>query len=314
MSYEHFGILLRELRESRNLTREQLANNICTPKQIYRIEKGECDPSLYVLNQLSVKFNMDLNEYFKMHFNNQSIIGFEGIKQINTAVEHNNFKILKNLVQKYEVLEEFKQGENFEYILYGKALCATLLEKDYISSLNYCILGVQIENPEFSIETIKKSIYSNVGLSLINCIGLNYLSMNQQKIGLKILYDLLYVIENFILKSPYSVYQINHFSNKIYENTLYNISLYLLNDGDVKKALHYVNRGITFSMKEYSLRFLPEFLYIKFKLLYHSKQYSEAQEYYHRVICLYQITSQNDKLKELEALVTTEYPEILIFF
>jgi transcriptional regulator with XRE-family HTH domain len=43
MEYEHFGILLQELRLKYNLSREKLAQGICTPKQIYRIEKGYSD-------------------------------------------------------------------------------------------------------------------------------------------------------------------------------------------------------------------------------------------------------------------------------
>ncbi len=40
MNYEHFGVLLQELRMKYNMSREKLAENICTLKQLYRIEKG----------------------------------------------------------------------------------------------------------------------------------------------------------------------------------------------------------------------------------------------------------------------------------
>lgn len=311
MSYEYFGILLRELRESRNLTREQLSDNICSPKQIYRIEKGEYEPSLYLLNQLSIKLNMDLNEYFKMYFSNQSISGFEGIKQLNNAVEQGNLNLIQSLVQKYEKLDEFKRGENLEHVLYGKALCSALIDKDYTSSLMYCMKGIHVENPKFTIDCISKSIYSNVGLSIINCIGLNYLAMNERLTGLKVFFDLLYVIENYILDSPFPMYQGTQFSKKIYENTLYNLSLHLLKSGDDKQALHYVDKGIDFAVKEYNLRFLPELQYMKFKLLYNAQKYEEAKEYHQRIISLYKITNQKAKLKEYEDLVITEYPMIM---
>ena len=86
MNYEHFGAFLQDLRTQHNLSREKLAENICTSKQIYRIEKGLSEPSLFLLIQLSIKFNMDLNEYFKMDFTSNSIIGLEGINAINTAI------------------------------------------------------------------------------------------------------------------------------------------------------------------------------------------------------------------------------------
>lgn len=54
MEYAHFGVLLKELRTKYNMSRESLAEGICTPKQIYRIEKGFSQPSIYMLNQLSM--------------------------------------------------------------------------------------------------------------------------------------------------------------------------------------------------------------------------------------------------------------------
>jgi transcriptional regulator with XRE-family HTH domain len=312
MNYEHFGNLLRELRESRNLTREQLAQNICTPKQIYRIEKGYSEPSICLLNQLSIKLNIDLNEYFKMHFSNHSIIGFEGIKNINNAIEQNDIQKIKELVVKYESLEEFKHGENLQHILYGKSLCSALLDNNYNLSLKYCIEGLRIENPSFTIDTISQSTYSNVGLALINCISKNYLALHQTEIGIKVLHSLLYVLEQYIIYSPYPIYQATQFSKKIYQNTLYNLSFYFMNNGDIYRSLEYVNKGIEFSLKEYNLRFLPDLQLMKFKLLYRLENYEEAKDYYIRVIYLYKITNQEDKLKKLEDEVKIEYPVILL--
>lgn len=311
MNYEHFGMLLRELRESRNITREQLAQNICTPKQIYRIEKGEYEPSLYLLNQLSIKFNMDLNEYFKMYFSSKSIVAFDGIKNLNKAVENNDVKALKKIVEKYENVKDFKQGENLQHILYGKALCTALIDGNYTKSLEYCYNGLLVENPNFTIDTIAEHTYSNVGLSLLNCMSRNYMALNKLNIGIKILTDLLSVVEYYIFESPYPMYQTSEFSKKFYQNTLYNLSVHLLKSHDTKNALNYVNKGIEFSLKEYNLRFLPELLFIKFRLLYHMENYTESKEYYIQVKNLLTITRQENKLKELEETVTNEYPLLL---
>ncbi|WP_033164668.1 helix-turn-helix transcriptional regulator [Clostridium sp. KNHs205] len=225
MSYEHFGIFLRELRESRSLTREQLAKGICTPKQIYRIEKGEFEPSLYLLNQLSIKFNMDLNEYFKMYFSVNTVIGYEGIQAINNAISLGDRELLKNLVEKYEKHKDFTKGENLQHILYGKAICAAY-EKNYMNSLNYCLKGIMIEEPSFTLDSITKSTYSNVGLSIINFMSTNYMSLKREDIANKILLDLLYVLETNILPSPYPMYQASQFAKKFYQSILANLSYF----------------------------------------------------------------------------------------
>lgn len=308
MSYQYFGELLKELRLSRSLTREQLAKSICTSKQIYRIEKGECEPSLHLLNQLSTKFNIDLNEYFKMHFTDYSKISHEGFQQLNGAIENNNIKLLRQLVEEYKVYKEFSEGENLQLIYYSQALCLALLDRDYNNSLACCLQGLLVENPNFSILTIRKSIYSNAGLSLLNCMSKNYFALGDSKTGLSILQDILYVVEHYGLESPHPKYRGSDFFKKIYQLTLYNLGRHLLDLDDVDTALDYVEKGIQFSLKEYSLRFLPELLVMKAQLLYKVEDYEGAKEYYQQAKHLMVISKQDKKLEQLEYTVFSDYP------
>lgn len=309
MSYKHFGEFLQELRLSRNMTREQLAQDICTPKQIYRIEKGVYEPSLYLINLLSIKFNMDLNEYYKMYFTSITVTGLEGIRSINTAIENGDIPLLKSLISTYEKLEDFKKGENLEHIYYGKALCAALLDNNYSDSLNFCMKGLRVEYPAFNIDNITKNMYSNVGIALLNCMAKNYFAMNDYNTGMKILTDLLTVLETYVINSPYPLFKASQFSEKTYQLVLYNLGLHLFNHGDYKKALIYIDKGIDFSLKKYNLRRLPELIFMKFKILYYEKKFDEAKEYYNRTIYLYKIT-EDPILSEIEETAKTEYPEI----
>lgn len=309
MSYEHFGTFLRELRESRGFTREQLAKDICTPKQIYRIEKGEYEPSIYLLHKLSIKFNLDLNEYYKMYFSVYTITGLEGIQEINRAIGTKDVRLLKKVIDKYEKHEDFNKGENFQHICYGKAICAAC-EQDFNASLAHCMAGIRAENPAFSLDTITKTIYSNVGLSIISCMGLNYISLGREAIGLKLLNDLLYILEKYVLASPYPMYQTSQFSKKVYQSTLYNLSCQFLNQEKYDQAELLIKKGIDFSIQENSLRFLPDLYFIKFKLLYKQKKYKTAKEVYTQMRCLYLITKQAKVVEEMDKAVVLDYPKL----
>lgn len=310
MNYEHFGKFLQELRLSRNMTREHLAHGICTPKQIYRIEKGVYEPSLYLINLLSIKFNVDLNEYFKMYFTCNNIDGLEGINAINSTLESGDLQTLKLLISKYENHDTFKKGENLQHIYYGKALCSALIDNDYNSSLNFCFKGIQVEYPEFHIDHISKNLYSNVGITLLNCVSQNYFALNQYDKGMHILRELITVFETFLINSPYPFLQASQFSKKMYQLVLNNIGFQLFSNGEIKEALIYVEKGIAFSLKEYNLRHLSNLIFMKFKILYHEQNYVEAKEYYNRTIYLYKITNKDENLKELENSSKTDYPEI----
>ena len=310
MNYEHFGNLLQELRIKYHMSREKLAQNICTPKQIYRIEKGDSEPSIYLLHQLSIKFNLDLNEYYKMHFTCNTLVGLEGIKSINSAIESKDMPLLNSLIKKYEKLDDFKKGENLQHIYYGKALCFALLDNDYKTSLTYCYKGIQIECPEFNIDKVSETMYSNVGISLLNCMSLNYFAMNEYDNGMKVLTGLLVVLETFVIDSPYPLFKTSLFSKKAYQLVLYNIGVNLFDHGEIKQAQIYINKGIAYSLKEYNLRHLPNLIFMKFKILYYEQKYEEASEYYNHSLALYKITNNKTALAELESSAKTDYPEI----
>ncbi|MGB8455788.1 MAG: helix-turn-helix transcriptional regulator [Anaerocolumna sp.] len=312
MKYEHFGILLQELRMKYNISREMLAQNICTPKQIYRIEKGQSEPSIYLLHQLSIKFNLDLNDYYKMYFTSSTIVGLEGVKSINAAIDSGDVIKLKSLIDIYEQLDDFKKGRNLQHIYYGKALCYALLDKDYKTSLDYCFKGIQIEYPGFSLNKISKNTYSNIGIALLNCVSQNYFAMDQYTNGMKVLFELLHIVETYVLTSPYPMFQTSQFSKKIYQVVLCNISNHLFDNGNIKNALFYVEKGIQFSINENNIRFLTDLMLMKFKILYQEQNYEEAREYYNRTIYLYKITNKDNKISELEDLSKLDYPELFM--
>jgi transcriptional regulator with XRE-family HTH domain len=310
MKYEHFGNLLQELRMNYNMSRDKLAENICTPKQIYRIEKGESEPSINLLHQLSYKFNLDLNEYYKMYFTTNTLVGLEGVNAINAAIESGDKTLLKSIIDNYENIEDFKNGENLQHIYYGKALCAALLDHDYNASINYCYKGILIECPKFSIDNISQNMYSNIAISILNCIAQNFFSMDQYDNGMKVLTELLKILETFVIDSPYPLFQASQFSQKIYQLILYNVGFHLFNHGEIRKALIYVDKGIAFSLKVNNLRHLPYLLFMKFKLLYHDEKYDEALEYYKQALSLYKIANNITVLNELDSTAKNDFPEI----
>lgn len=310
MNYEHFGTFLKELREARNLTKEQLASGVCTRKEIYRIEKGEYQPSLYLLNKLSIKLNVDLNEYFKMYYTTKTAVGLIGIQEINDAIRLADITCLNEVIKKYENNDDFRQGENLQHIYYAKAICETHIG-NYTESLEYCMKGIFIENALFTINTIIEFMYSNVGLAIINCISINYLNMKKSEVAYKILSDLLSLIENYYINSPYTMYQAGQFSKKMYINLQYNLSCIFLSNDELDKAEEILEKGIEYSIKENNLKCLPNLIYNKFKFLYKKGNFEEAAEYFVQAKGLYKLVKQMNTCIEIDEYARVEYPEIL---
>lgn len=61
-----FGKRLKEIRKSKNITQEQLAEIIgIEPKQICRIENGVCFTTFEKLQKIAQTLNVEIQEFFK---------------------------------------------------------------------------------------------------------------------------------------------------------------------------------------------------------------------------------------------------------
>lgn len=66
LDYRWIGQRIREIRQQRGLTQQQLALGICNQSQISRIEKGVESVSAEILFQIAHKFSLDIRIFFDM--------------------------------------------------------------------------------------------------------------------------------------------------------------------------------------------------------------------------------------------------------
>lgn len=310
MQYEYFGLYLRELRESRNMTRDQLANNICSPKQIYRIEKGDYEPSLYLLNQLSIKFNLDLNTYYKMHYCNRSITAYEVIKTFEAAVNNRNIDEIIQFVNTYKSHKDFKDGINSQYIYHGQALITLFVDRNLNECIQYCIKGILVDIPNFTIDTVSKFFYSNASINMISLISMCYYRSKEYNCCIQILKDLLYSLEYFVFNSPLQFDQITDFIKSFYQKILFNLSMYLFDCEQLEDSLYYVEKGIRFANQMNNIRCLPELFTVKLHILLRHNDLTNALITYNKTVTLLDITEQPQKIIELNEYIKEHYPKL----
>lgn len=300
MYYKHFGELLKEIRTSNNITLEQLAEGICSVRQLSRIERGENNPSLYILHHISIKLNIDLQEYYRIHFSSGSFEAYDYKSKLEQLLINLDLYSVRELIEKIENQEHFKRGENRQYIIYGKALCSANLDKDYELSNKFCIEGLQIEDPAFNINKFEDKIYSNIGLTMINLIAVNYNRMGRYDESFEIFKSLFSVLENHIFNAPFSMYNSLAFEKKLYQSTSCNLSIIYSDKGQYDIAMKYVNKGIDFSIKENYMRFLPELLSQKSRVLYKIGYSEESYMAYQDCLSLNRLCRGTEQVKKIE--------------
>ncbi len=93
MNQQDFGLRLKELRLTHELTQSQLANQIGITRQAYiTYETGRCMPSAEIITRLSMFFDTDL---MKILYDPQSSSFQDGIKLVENANRDDLFSVLK---------------------------------------------------------------------------------------------------------------------------------------------------------------------------------------------------------------------------
>lgn len=310
MNYNHFGVLLKEVREMNNMTLEQLSEDICSIRQLSRIESGESNPSLYIIHNISKKLNIDLQQYYRIYFCSGSFIAYNFKSKFDQLLINFDFTGLKKLIEKMEFIDEFQEDENRQYILYGKALCSAYLDNNYSMSNNYCMEGLQIEDSAFNLDMIKNKLYSNVGLTMINLLASNYNKVGEADISFSIFENLFLLLENHIFDTPFAMYRSLDFEKKIYQTVSCNLSILNMNKTKYDKSLEYINKGISLSKKENYMRFLPELLAQKSRLLYKMGNHNESYQLFKDCLSFYRICRSDSETKKIKDEIESIFADI----
>ena len=88
--------------------------------------------------------------------------------------------------------------------------------------IKLCLEGLYEENSDYNIDKGTSKIYSNVGLSLLNCLACNNNKIGKSNIANAIFKELINRIDNKII-SELSYYQSIDFEKKLYITAIYNL-------------------------------------------------------------------------------------------
>ena len=275
---KNFGDLLVSLRANNKLTKKDLAAFIgYTAKQLYRIEKSECIPSLDLIMQLSEFYKINLLKYYDIFIKHNSLDSFIQFSTLINAIENANYSLVEILYGEYEKLSSFSTGENLRLIYYAKAFCC-LINKEYNQSLDYCIKGLQYNNAEeFYVNLSSEKIYSNITYNLISCAGSNFYFMEETEKYTTTMLTLYENITKHFFSNKYVEYLNSKFIIRFYSTILNNLSNLNIEKQQYSIALTFIEKAIKYSTEtETGFAILDSFYFTKFKCQYYLKQFKDA--------------------------------------
>ena len=168
---------------------------------------------------------------------------------------------LINLINQYKDLPEFQYGEPFLQLEYAKATYASWPLGNYKQAIEIAQKALSHEK-SFCIDSAPSSQqYSNVELSLINVIALNYCRSGDFENGQKCFDFLYHYIEQLFEQSHYATNRNNHFEVRFLSTLVYN--LFVFSKGKTEGLESRVDYALSLLKSLHSHNDLPELLLCK---------------------------------------------------
>ena len=311
MQSNDFGSLLRALRKMLNMTQSDACQDICSLRQYVRLEKNISEPSMYLVQLLSHRFNYDLITHYKLIYCDLTLQANALKSEADEIIKQGKFSELHSLIIKAEKLSEFQRGENLQCLYYYKSLFYYHIKNDFNQCANCAISGLRVEDPLITHNNFKGKISSNVGLSMLNILACSFHQSKNTNRAVEIWTRILIDIEEK-MSVNFTYYQSSiEFVKQLYLSTSFNIGFIKYQFHDYSSAIEYFDRGINFATKNFCFYYLSNIVRQKMRVLYLLNRYDEARAAYDICMSLYLLRGDQEELKNCERIMKEDFPELV---
>ncbi|HAX74083.1 MAG TPA: hypothetical protein DCY20_11210 [Firmicutes bacterium] len=302
----YLGNSIRKLRKQKKLTLDELADGICSKRQLQRIETNITIPSADIIFKLSKKLDENLKEYFPYSHFEDPIEMAKLIKTLEQLYEARDYLKLYELSKEY-VETDIKSPEFKQIICYYHWNAAIYLEIDPLPDEHYflSLLGYSIESPSedtffTSFRTLfeYKIIYSYIVIKYFDDIYEKPLDIRTQNMNaaIKLLKQVI-----FHYTASYKILDYN-FVCRLYNNIAHSYNIL----GEHDKAIYYADKALSQYVLFCSLSVIAMLHYVKGYALAKLDQEDSAKSSFRYFIKLHEMIGDSEYVAPLiESLKTT---------
>lgn len=166
---EYIGQKIKNLREIRGFSQNELARNICSQSELSKIENLKLYPSLYICYEISKKLDVTIDELIENEFDFLEKEQIEKLLNLFYIQEyHECLKLISNL-------HLFKSSNYRQLRLYIKSACIFYLNGEIDTVIN------ELEESLYETYTEFKKSYLPIEIQILNLLGVIYKDKNRRK-------------------------------------------------------------------------------------------------------------------------------------
>lgn len=283
------GTIIKELRIKKGYTQNDLAEGICSLKQLSRIENNQSEASTYILSEFSIRLGEDLMDYIPYADLEEPFLWRERLEQLEWHYHQEHFSALYESAKKWKndpVVEESVFIKQRIYWYHGIAACYCKEEDAY--GVDDFLSLIRMTHPFEKVEDLWRFNLKPYEIRVLN--SAIYVLLNEGK------YDvaeewMIALIEMF----ERCYYEIKDYT---YLKVIYNLSRLYLQRKEYRKAIEFADKGIHLCKKNNILYRLENFCNIKGKVLYFTNQKEKALIYFNLYLQMKEVLYEDSDFKK----------------
>ncbi len=296
----NIGKIINYLRQEKGITLEKLCYGICSISTLHRIEMGEREGDIFLLQRLLEKLGGTLEDY-------EVFISKKELEDYICQEEIRKLMKKEVRIETEILLERYKQSIKNNNILkkqFVKEVQAYFykIDKNYINAIK-CLeeaisMTVLKDNNIFLLSNV---LLCRTELELFIELADNYELLNEKGKTNQICLELYKYLEENKVASEKNM--------DLYLKVVYQIASYYREMKEIELALFICNKVIKLEAKNTYLYYLPEFIYLKAlciqmiygKIKYEEEIYLSTQAYY-----IFRLMNKFEKAAEVKKFIEVE--------
>ena len=280
------GDYIREIRDRKDYTQEDVCFGICTAATLSRIENGHQRPGRYILDKLMERLGVE-NSFFDMYVNCDEMELYELLQEVAKDIADGKVEELELRTQRLEELVKDPSGIEGQFLYYAKGEIARKRGASEEEVMDWLMRAIHITLPKFDGENpLENKLLTFDEIIIINNIAMKHARTGNLGTALRLGFWLKKYMEEKMVDSKQKTAK--------YPVILFNLTNWLGVKNRFEDALKISLEGIDFCIKNGNLIMLPRLLFNKACALAELGQREDAKASLHQAVVIFETIRMDD--------------------
>lgn len=295
----YIGTTIKTLRQSKGITQKELADRMCSVRQLSRIEMNLSSPTSLFISEISSRLGNELLDYLPYTDDPNAYHVKNELDHVMAAFHNQRYEEVYEMLENSPDLQKVKSKYAKKEIAWLYGALSNYLEIDKVIDEHYYI---DLLIGEFEFDNLNQVF--EIALKPIDYRILNSLIVLYLKAGNKELAELLLIRAIDNIETTHTVIR-----DISYLRFIYNLSRLYLNDEKFQLALHHSKKGIDYCFTQGVLSYLGDLSNIHGRVLYELGDKENFEKFMNTYITLSRISNPDIDYEKAIENIKEFYPK-----